>query len=139
MTTYLPLGCLAGECGLVVVDSDQQCPVPCATQTRCSTCLRSPRCGWCGLGHLNGVGVCMEGGYAGPLPAVGLCSDSDVRVMNESLSGNHVHFGCSLTCEPLDCCCCCCSVVVDPRVDRFMNNLLPLSSVFTRPQQTMSF
>ena len=27
----------------------------------------------------------------------------------------------------------------DPRVDLFMNNLSPLSSVFTRPQQTMSF
>jgi len=32
-----------------------------------------------------------------------------------------------------------CSVVVDPRVDRFMNNFSPLPSVSGRPQQIMSF
>jgi len=87
MSTYLPLGCLAGECGLVITDSSLQCPVSCATHTQCSTCVQSPRCGWCALGRLNGVGVCMEGGYAGPVPAAGLCTDSNVVVTNETLSG----------------------------------------------------
>ena len=86
MSLFLPLGCLAGECGLLVTQSHQQCPVPCAVHTRCSTCLQSPRCGWCALGHLNGAGVCMEGGPSGPVPAVGQCTDSRVVVLNETLS-----------------------------------------------------
>jgi len=29
----------------------------------------------------------MEGGYAGPVPTVGQCTDDTVRVMNHTLSG----------------------------------------------------
>ena len=84
----VPLTCVSGGCGLLVTESI--CPlVPCLSHSQCSSCLQSPRCGWCALGGLNGLGVCMEGGYAGPVQTVGLCTDNSVvsLVMNDTMSG----------------------------------------------------
>jgi hypothetical protein len=82
---YLPLLCMAGECGLVTFGNDLQCPLPCRVNTQCSTCLATPRCGWCALGSLNGRGLCMEGGPGGPI--AGICSNTNVVLFNDSLSG----------------------------------------------------
>jgi len=98
---YVPLACVsAGRCGLMVAAADvaaqqqsgdiERCPlVPCLHHIQCTACLQSARCGWCALGGLNGRGVCMEGGYAGPVIEVGQCTDDTVlsRAMNKSMSG----------------------------------------------------
>jgi hypothetical protein len=90
---YLPLLCMAGECGLVTFGNDLQCPLPCRVNTQCATCLATPRCGWCALGSLNGRGLCMEGGPGGPI--AGICSNTSVDLFNDSLSGEAPrHFEC---------------------------------------------
>jgi len=88
--TYVPLGCVSAVCGLMATQRSHQCPlVSCLSHSQCSSCLQSARCGWCSVGGLNGLGVCMEGGYAGPVSAVGLCTDSILSsyVMNDTMSG----------------------------------------------------
>jgi len=95
----MPLACVsAGHCGLMIAatdaiesrpDGSRQCPLQsCVHHVQCSKCLQSPRCGWCALGGLNGHGVCMEGGYTGPIGSVGLCTDSTVTSFtNDTVSG----------------------------------------------------
>lgn len=84
---YLPLSCSAGECGLVLVGSSVQCPVPCHVHADCTSCLRAPHCGWCALVSLNGRGLCMEGGPGPRGPYSGQCSPS---LFNDSLPGYNI-------------------------------------------------
>lgn len=81
----LPVLCPAGRCGLLVTGSSSaSCPAPCSAITQCSECLQTPRCGWCAFGTLNGRGVCLEGGLAGPVSAV--CGPDRV-LLNETIPG----------------------------------------------------
>ncbi|XP_035828225.1 multiple epidermal growth factor-like domains protein 8 [Aplysia californica] len=74
----------------------EQCPARCVSYTTCHSCLmapgseggskeclwsvtlQEPGCGWCAFGGMNGQGVCMSGGIAGPFD--GMCSDGNFSV-----------------------------------------------------------
>ncbi|XP_071947686.1 attractin-like isoform X2 [Antedon mediterranea] len=44
------------------------CPPPtCSGYQSCTDCQMSPSCGWCDDGSGTGTGMCMEGGFTGPL------------------------------------------------------------------------
>lgn len=82
--SYQHLRCAGGVCGRVL----GQCPRPCVEFIQCSHCLSQPHCGWCALSHnsLNGWGICMEGGLAGP--SSGVCKPKNVTRVIESLPAN---------------------------------------------------
>uniref|UniRef100_A0A182QTX8 Multiple epidermal growth factor-like domains protein 8 n=1 Tax=Anopheles farauti TaxID=69004 RepID=A0A182QTX8_9DIPT len=76
-STFQPLYCSGGICGLVVRPNDpHHCPEPCASFTQCSSCLRHAYCGWCSRNGTDGDGVCTEGSVDGPAnhPAGSTCA-----------------------------------------------------------------
>ncbi|KAJ7326013.1 Multiple epidermal growth factor-like domains protein 8 [Desmophyllum pertusum] len=60
--SYLPLICLAGRCGRVIRGSSASCMGSCLGNNRCSNCMSSYSCGWCGKQGISGEGQCFEGG-----------------------------------------------------------------------------
>ena len=82
---YLPLRCMNGECGHILMGHADQCPQNCSIHQQCATCLSTPGCGWCSLGGLNGQGVCMEGGLTGPTH--GVCTAQNISLTYEPLPG----------------------------------------------------
>lgn len=73
-SSYQPLYCAGGVCGLVLRSKQQQeCPEPCKSFTQCSSCLRHAHCGWCASPGLSGNGFCTEGSNERPMQ--GTCDD----------------------------------------------------------------
>ena len=82
---YLPLRCASGSCGHIQSGEPSLCPEPCSHHDQCASCLATPGCGWCALGGMNGLGVCMEGGLMAPLH--GACTMGNITMATEALSG----------------------------------------------------
>ena len=64
-------------------------------------CLETPGCGWCAFGAaggIDGLGVCMEGGLAGPLG--GVCSALNVSLGNEALPKKVFNWSVQATAAP---------------------------------------
>ena len=53
------------------------CPVECHMKKQCAHCITTPGCGWCALGQVNGLGLCMWGGLVGP--TTGSCREGNIR------------------------------------------------------------
>ena len=81
---YLSLHCLGGECGTILQGDAGKCPQPCSVHKKCGDCRKSPGCGWCAFGGLNGLGVCMSGTRSGPH---GKCELNNVSYEDRSLAG----------------------------------------------------
>lgn len=82
---YLPLRCPNGECGHILQGQASSCPSRCSLKTQCHSCLTVPGCGWCSLKGVNGFGICMKGGFMGPLE--GLCTAKNISYYDEPLPG----------------------------------------------------
>ncbi|XP_074654134.1 multiple epidermal growth factor-like domains protein 8 [Tubulanus polymorphus] len=83
---FLPLHCTHGKCYHIIVSDSKQCPTKCSVHTQCSHCISTPGCGWCTLGKLkalDGIGVCMEGGF--DQPKVGKCEFNWITLGSEPL------------------------------------------------------
>ena len=63
--SYLPIICLAGQCGRVIRGSTSDCMGSCGAHQQCSYCLNSYNCGWCAEQGIAGIGKCFEGGIQG--------------------------------------------------------------------------
>ena len=63
--SYLPIICLAGQCGRVIRGSTSDCMGSCSAHQQCSYCLNSYNCGWCAEQGIAGIGRCFEGGIQG--------------------------------------------------------------------------
>lgn len=87
---YQPLQCSNGICGTILSEKSSSCAVDCSSITMCSKCVENPTCGWCALGGLNGIGVCMAGGLHGP--KYGLCSAVNVTLGDKPLPGKNNRF-----------------------------------------------
>ena len=86
---YLSLQCLGGECGTILEGGAEKCPLPCSIHKKCGDCRKSPGCGWCAFGGLNGLGVCMAGTRSGPR---GQCQLGNVSYEDGPLAGNIINF-----------------------------------------------
>ena len=63
--SYLPIVCLAGQCGRVIRGSTSDCMGSCGVHQQCSYCLNSYNCGWCAEQGIAGIGQCFKGGIQG--------------------------------------------------------------------------
>ena len=86
--SYVPLRCLGGKCGTLL--QTLPCPKACSQYKTCSTCLKHPQCGWCGLHtDVGGLGVCTRGDLKEPTAST--CSKQDYShlVSNASIVALH--------------------------------------------------
>nr|XP_022913574.1 multiple epidermal growth factor-like domains protein 8 isoform X1 [Onthophagus taurus] len=60
-STYQPIYCAGGVCGLVLEKKDDhKCPEKCPSFRQCSACLTHSHCGWCAAPGIMGEGVCVD-------------------------------------------------------------------------------